>query len=108
MRSFGDRKDAERRDLRGDSFLIGQNNDLAAAGFDFLQIAQRLFEITVTRQQHNYRHLLIDERNGTMFHFAGGVALGMNVRNFFQLESPFESDGIVNSSAQVKKISIVR
>ena len=39
-----------------------------------------------------------------MFHLAGRVALGVNIRNFFELERALKGNGIVNAAAEKEKI----
>ena len=41
-----------------------------------------------------------------MLHLTGGVAFGVDVRNFLQLQSAFESDGIVNPAAEIEEIRV--
>ena len=37
----------------------------------------------------------LDEADGAMLQFAGGVGLGMNVGDFLQLETAFQTHGVV-------------
>jgi hypothetical protein len=37
--------------------------------------------------------LLADERDGAVLHLGGGIALGVDVGDFLQLERAFERDG---------------
>jgi hypothetical protein len=47
--------------------------------------------------------ILVDQRIGAVLHFAGGIAFGVNVGNFLQLERAFERDRIVNAAAEKEK-----
>ena len=40
-----------------------------------------------------------------MFHFAGGIAFGMDVGDFFELECAFEGDGEVDAAAEVEEVA---
>ena len=42
------------------------------------------------RRDHDDRHLLVDQRDGTMLHLAGGIALGMDIGDFLQLQRAFQ------------------
>ncbi len=42
-----------------------------------------------------------------MLHFAGGVALGVDVGNFLELERAFEGDGEMDAATEVEKIARV-
>ena len=39
-----------------------------------------------------------------MLHLAGGIAFGVDVGNFFQLECAFERDRIVDAAAEEEKV----
>ena len=39
-----------------------------------------------------------------MFHLAGGIAFGVDILNFLQLQRPFQGHRIVNAASQEKKI----
>ena len=41
-----------------------------------------------------------------MLHLAGRIAFGVDVGNFLQLQRAFESDGIVNASAEIEEIRV--
>jgi len=95
-------------DQAGDVFLAFDcdSDDAAAAGGDFLDIRQRLFVAQagagvsgVLRRQHDDREGFVDEGVGAMLHFAGGVALSVDITDFLELECAFEGDGEVDSSA---------
>ena len=82
-----------------------ERNDRSAARLDFLHVAEHLLEHVVVRRQRDDRHLLVDERDRTVLHLAGGVALGVDVRDFFQLQRAFERDGVVNSPTEIQEVT---
>ena len=47
---------------------------------------------------------LVDEGVGAVLHLAGGVAFGVNVGDFFELECTFEGDGVVDAVAEEEKV----
>ena len=46
------------------------------------------------------RHLGVDQRDGTVLHLGGGVALGVDVGDLLELQRPFECRGVVVSAPQ--------
>ncbi len=87
-------------------FFRGDGDDDAVAGFDFFDVGDAFFVAgdgfrigVVARGQDDDGQIFIDERVGAVFHFAGGIAFGVNVRNFLQFQSAFQSDRIVNAAA---------
>ena len=49
------------------------------------------------------RHAIADQGVGTVLELAYGVALGVHVRGFLQLERALASDGVVDAAAEVEK-----
>jgi hypothetical protein len=72
--------------------FVGYRDYLAGARFYFLEVRQRLLVakhrsgiVAIARGDDHDRKVLINQRIGPMLHFAGRIALGVDVRNFFQL-----------------------
>ncbi len=40
-----------------------------------------------------------------MLHFSRGIAFGVNIGNFFQLECALECDGVMNSSPEIEEVA---
>ena len=74
--------------------LRGEGDDRAAARLGFLDVALHFLEDVIVRGDRDHRHLLVDERDRAVLHLAGGIALGVNVGNFLQLERAFEGDRV--------------
>ena len=51
--------------------------------------------------------LLVDQRDRTVLHFAGRIALGVDVRNLLQLQRAFERDRIVDAAAEKQEVGAV-
>ena len=69
------------------------------ARLDFLQVRQRLLVahawirvVHVVGGEHDHGQVLIDQRVGAVLHLAGGIAFGVDVGNFLELERAFERD----------------
>ena len=58
----------------------------------------------ITGSDDYYGQMFVDERVGAVFSFTCGVALGMNIGNFFQLQRTIHGNGIVNGASEKKKI----
>jgi hypothetical protein len=57
------------------------------------------------RGEDDYGEGFVDEGVGAVLHFAGGVAFGVDVGDFFELERAFEGDGEVDAAAEVEKVA---
>ena len=41
-----------------------------------------------------------------MLHFAGGIAFGVNVGDFLELQRAFEGDGVMDAAREIEKIGV--
>ena len=82
-----------------------QRDDRAAARLGFLDVADHLLEHVIVRRDRDDRHLLVDERDRAVLHLAGGIALGVDVRDLLQLQRAFERDRIVDAAPEVEKVA---
>ena len=98
--------------------LIVHGNDRnhdAVARFDFFDVRHAFFIAGhrfgigfIASGQHDDGKIFVDKRVRSVLHFAGGITFGMDVRNFFELQGPFERDGIMDAAAQVKEIRVAK
>ena len=82
-----------RPDLRpalGDAARVGDQQHLAAARHHLLHIGDGLLEQRVMRRDDDDRHVLVDQRDGAVLHLARGIAFGMDVGDFLELQRAFE------------------
>ncbi len=89
----------------------GQRDDHSGAGFHLFEVGAGFFVaghrervFCVTRRDDHHRKVLVNQRVGAVLHFSGGIAFGVNVGNFLQLERAFERDGIVNAASQEQEV----
>ena len=52
----------------------------------------------------NDGHVTVNQCDGAVFHLGGGIALGVDIGYFLQLQGPFQCYGIAESSAQVEEV----
>ena len=90
----------------------GYGDNATAARRDFLNIGESLFVAQlgggvgfVAGGEDNHGQGLVDEGVGTVLHFAGRVALGVNVGDFLELERAFEGDGEMDAAAEVEEVA---
>ena len=97
----------------GDFFVTfaSDGNHHAAACFNLLDVRQGLLVVDLTlfreripRGKHDDRKILVDERVRPMLHFAGGIALGVNIRDFLELQRAFQSNGEMDAPPEIKKV----
>src|SRR5205814_8990264 len=82
----------------------GQADDRTFARLDFLQVAERFIVQRPGRDNDDRRGLLVDHGDGAVLHFRGGVAFGVNVGNFLQLERAFKGNREVVEPAKEEEI----
>ena len=89
----------------------GDGDDAAGAGGYFLDVAEGFFVLQDRRRvvgvfggDADYGERFVDEGVGAVLHFAGGVALGVDVGDFLQLERAFEGDGVMDAAAEEEEI----
>ena len=92
----------------------GDGDDAAGARGDFLNVGEGLLVAQlrggvgfVARGEHDDGEGLVDEGVGAVLHFAGGVAFGVNVGDFLELERAFEGDGEMDAAAEVEEVARV-
>src|SRR5579875_3935820 len=70
----------------------------------FFIARQRGGIVFVARGDDHHRQIFINQRVRAVLHFAGGIAFGVNVGNFLQLQRAFQRDGVMNAAAEIQKI----
>src|SRR5215470_15184015 len=83
-----------------------QCNDNSVPDLDFFDIPHRLTVNRILWGKYNDRHLRIDQGDGTVLHFTGGIAFGMNIRNLLQFERAFHRHRTMDPSAEIQEIAI--
>ena len=84
---------------------IGHQDDVAAARRDFLHVGDGLLEYLIERRDHDDRHVLVDQRNRPVLEFAGGIALGVDVGDFLQLQRAFQRQRIAGAAAEIEHVA---
>ncbi len=84
---------------------VAEQDHLATACDHLLQIARRLFEQMIRRGHDDHRHILVDQRDWPVLQLTSGIALGMNVADFLQFQSPFERDRKGGAAAEIKDVA---
>jgi len=89
----------------GLAFSVAQQHQLAAACSYLLEVGGRLVEDGVGRRHHHNRDVFIDQRNRPVLHLAAGIAFGVDVGNFLQLERAFERDRKGQAAAEIEDVA---
>ena len=84
--------------------LGDHGNDAAATGLDLLHIGDYLLVLLVVGGDKQHGHIGIDEGDGAVLHLGSGIALGMDIADFLELEGALEGHGEVPASAQVHEV----
>ena len=74
---------------------------LPLAGLDLLDVVDNLVIELVMRGQDEDWHTVVNQRNGAVFHFCRGVALGVDVGDLLEFQGALQSHGVEVSAAQV-------
>src|ERR1039458_2017295 len=77
---------------------------LAFAGFYFLHVGDYFFVGALVGGEKYHGHILVDEGNGAVLHLGGGIAFGMDVGYFFELQRAFEGYREIVTPAEVQEI----
>ena len=46
---------------------------------------------------------IVDEGDGAVFHFAGGISFGVNIGEFFEFQGAFAGDGVEGVASEVEE-----
>ena len=65
---------------------IGQHEEFAAPGFDFLQVALELFQQLVVRGDGDHWHVFVDQCQWAVLELTGSIGFGVDVGDLFELE----------------------
>ena len=85
--------------------VFGRNSDdLAATGLDFANVADHLVEQGILRGNHHDRHVFVDKGDGAVLHFGGGVAFGVDVADFLELQGAFHGDRVAEVTSEVQEV----
>ena len=115
QRNAGDNRHEHRAGLRHYNEVVcdfvervavfrGDGDDFAAAGLDFADVADNLVEEGVFRGDDHDGHVLVDEGNRAVFHFGGGVAFGVDVADFLELQGAFHGDRVAEVATEVQEV----
>ncbi len=52
----------------------------------------------------DHRHTVVDERDRAVLHLGGGLALGVDVADFLELEAPSSANGVLISAAEEQPV----
>ena len=84
---------------------VADQHDLAAARADLLHVADGLLEQRPGRGEDDHRHLVVDQRDRPVLHLAGGIAFGVDVADFLELQRAFERHRKVGAAAEVEHVA---
>ena len=89
----------------GDALGVGDQDDLAAARADFLHVADGLLEQRARRREDDHRHSLVDQRDRAVLHLARGIAFGVDVADFLELQRAFQRQRIIRAAAEIEHVA---
>src|SRR5215831_17283177 len=84
---------------------VAQENDPAVAGGDLLHVGHGLFEHAIIGRDDDHRHRFVDQRNRAVLELARGIAFGVNVGNFLELERTFERNRIAGAASEIEDVA---
>ena len=80
---------------------------LAAARAHFLQVRLQLLEQVVVRRDRDDRHVFVDERERAVLQLARRIRLGVDVRDFLELQRAFHRDRVHRAAAEEQRVVLV-
>ena len=104
LRDFGYLDDVV-GDFRDGGVPFGYNgDDGTSAGLDLLDVGDDFLMEIIVGGDEDRGEFPVYERDGSVLHLGGGVAFGMDITDFLELEGAFESRGEVIAASQVEEI----
>ena len=102
--SLRDRDDVVSDFVKRVAIFRRDGDDLASASLDFADIADDLVEERILRGDDHDRHVFVDEGNRAVLHFCSGVAFGVNVADFLELQRTFHGDRVAEVATEVQEV----
>src|SRR2546429_8721472 len=87
---------------------IAQQNDFSVAGRDLLHVGYGFFEHAVIGRDDDDRHFFIDQRNWSVLELARGIAFGVDVGDFLELERALERKRVAGAAAEIEHVAALR
>ena len=84
---------------------IGDQNDLALTRCNLLHVGHGLLEHAVVGRDDDHGHAFVDERNRPMLELARGVALGVNVGDFLELERTLQRERKAGAPTEIEDVA---
>ena len=77
----------------------GESHQIGAAALALHHVADGFFIQFRLGGHSDHQGAVLNEGNGSVFQFSGGVCLGMNVADFLHFQAAFHADGVVQPSS---------
>ena len=87
-----------------DGVAVRKNVQLAATRAHFLHIALELFQKTVVGRYRHDGHLTVNQRQRSVLELAGRIGLSVDVADFLELQSPFQSNWIMHAAPKEERV----
>ena len=84
----------------------GQRQHIGTPGLHLHHIAHGFVEQGHIGGGGDHRRALLNERNGTVLQFAGGIRLGVDIGNFLQLQAALQRQGVVQVPSNEKHLIV--
>ena len=82
----------------------GKSHQIRAAALALYHVADGLFVESWLSEHANDQSTVFNQGNGSVFEFAGCISFGMDVADFFHLETAFQANGIIDAAADEEYI----
>src|SRR6516225_8902670 len=86
-------------------FGIGDQNDFALACRHLLHVGHALLEYPVMGRDYDHWHILIDERNRSVLELARGIAFGVDIGDFLELERALERQRKTGAPPEIEDVA---
>src|SRR5207249_4324515 len=77
-----------------------------APRFNLLDIVDHLVVDAVLDRDRDDWHVLVDQRDRTVFHLTGRVTFGVDVGELFQFERAFQGDRELDAAAEIQEVTL--
>jgi len=87
--------------------LGGDGEDDAVAGAHLLDVVEHFAVVLVLHGDRDYGHALVDQRDGAVLHLGGGIAFGVDVADFLELERALHGHGVLQAASQEEEVLVI-
>ena len=88
-------------------FFGNDGRQQRVAGFGLLTVGNHFGQGNTRAENRHHRHIFVKQGNRSVFEFAGGITVGVDIADFFQFQSTFQSAGKIDAPSDINHVAEV-